>query len=49
VANADLATALKMLAGNLTAYAQLRDYYNGNHRLLFATDKFRETTGGELC
>jgi Phage portal protein, SPP1 Gp6-like len=45
VANADLATALTTLAANLTAYGQCRNYYDGNHRLLFATDKFLSTFG----
>ncbi|MCA1722760.1 MAG: phage portal protein [Thermomicrobia bacterium] len=41
----DLATALTTLAANLPAYRHAADYYDGNHRLLFATDKFRSTFG----
>jgi hypothetical protein len=45
VANADLTAALKALAVNLPAYQQCAEYYRGNHRLLFATDKFKSTFG----
>jgi hypothetical protein len=43
--NTDLATALKALAANQPAYKTYADYYGGIHRLLFATDKFRNTFG----
>jgi hypothetical protein len=41
----DLAAALKSLDANLVAYRRYKDYYDGNHRLLFATDKFLSTFG----
>jgi len=45
VSSPELAVALKALAANQPAYAHLSDYYRGSHRLLFATDKFKNTFG----
>lgn len=38
--------ALTDLAGRQAGYRLYRNYYDGNHRLLFATDKFLTTFGG---
>lgn len=41
----DLAWALKTLAARQAAYTLASDYYNGQHRLAFATSKFRQAFG----
>lgn len=37
--------ALKELAGRADAYRKAKSYYNGKHRLAFATEKFRNAFG----
>lgn len=41
----DIARALKQMRARATSYKLLADYYDGNHRLAFATDKFRSAFG----
>ncbi|HLA96604.1 MAG TPA: phage portal protein, partial [Pyrinomonadaceae bacterium] len=41
----DITTALDTIRQYRPEKQLLTDYYNGNHRLLFATDKFRDTFG----
>ena len=38
--------ALKELAGRAATYQTARNYYDGKHRLAFATEKFRDAFGG---
>lgn len=42
----DIQEALDHLRARRTTYALPRAYYNGNHRLLFASDRFHRTFGG---
>lgn len=44
--NADIAWALAQFAARRDGYVRARDYYDGNHKLAFATDKFRSAFGG---
>lgn len=41
----DLDAALKQIASRRDAYAHARAYYNGDHQLTFATEKFRNAFG----
>jgi len=41
----DLQWALDDIGARAKAYQHFRDYYNGDHRLLFATEKFRNAFG----
>lgn len=43
--NPDIKEALEGIAANAPDYALYRRYYNGEHRLLFASDKFRNAFG----
>jgi hypothetical protein len=45
MATDDVTWALETLGGRLTAYQLADDYYDGRHRLAFATDKFRSAFG----
>jgi len=46
--SSDLKWALSDLAGRLEAYRLAQDYYEGRHRLAFASDKFRSAFGSLL-
>lgn len=41
----EITHALRCLRARAPAYALYEAYYDGNHRLAFATDKFRSTFG----
>src|SRR3954463_3634199 len=43
--NNDLQTALDTFRLNATRYSKYQRYYNGNHDLAFATEKFQNTFG----
>ncbi|MBV9242065.1 MAG: hypothetical protein JO314_08650, partial [Acidobacteria bacterium] len=43
--NNDLQTALDNFRCNATRYAKYDRYYNGDHDLAFATEKFQNTFG----
>src|SRR5262245_57965719 len=44
--NPDIRLALEGIASKLPDYVLARRYYNGNHRLLFASDKYRNAFAG---
>jgi hypothetical protein len=43
--NKDIDIAAKKLTSNVTAYAKTTSYYDGNHELQFATEKFKNVFG----
>lgn len=44
-ANTDITWALAQFAARRAEYARARDYYDGHHKLAFATEKFRSAFG----
>lgn len=47
-ANSDIDTALAQIKAQMPAYRKYERYYDGDHPLTFATDKFRNAFGSQL-